>query len=127
MTEVSQGTLLTVATEIISTVLIELNFVDSDHLEPNGFYPFDYNLNYSLPSDVVVSDKYMSFEVSGKETDFGQNTIPYIDIQDLTTKVPYPMSGVGLYYRESQSNMYAGFLGLKLKTYNFSRILTKRS
>lgn len=75
---------------------------------------------------MVESSDYLSFSISNFESDLGQTTIPFIDIQDVVTKEPFPMGGVGLYYRKSDDASIAGFLGLKLITYDFSRHLPKK-
>lgn len=84
--------------------------------------------NLKLPDntvhyDVAESNKFLSFATSNFESDLGQTTVPYIDIQDVTTTIPYPMAGAGIYYRKSQDDTYAGFIALKLKSYDFSRHL----
>lgn len=71
-------------------------------------------------NDFVVTDKRISFDISDLETDLGQNTIPFIDIQDVYTKTPTAMGGAGLYYKvPDEKSQNAGYLGLKLKTYDF--------
>lgn len=74
----------------------------------------------SLQNQVIVSDQYLSFGISNLETDMGQTTIPFIDVQDVTKNKPFPMGGLGLYYRRSHDHNTAGFIGLKLKTYDVS-------
>lgn len=79
--------------------------------------------NFKLPdsfvtNQIIESSIYLNFSISNFESDLGQTTIPFIDIQDVTTS--FPMGGVGLYYRRSDDSSIAGFLGLKLITYDFS-------
>lgn len=77
-----------------------------------------------LPSidsnDFIVTNKSISFDISNMDTDLGQNTIPFIDIQDVTTDRPAVLGGAGLYYKILDVNSTrAGYIGLKLKTYDF--------
>lgn len=80
-----------------------------------------------MQNEVTDSNQYLSFGVSNFESDIGQTTIPFIDTQDVTTNLPFPMSGVGLYYRKSRDDNVAGFIALKLKTYDFSGDLSNYS
>lgn len=80
----------------------------------------------SISYNIAISNARLSFGTSHIDSDLGQTTVPFIDIQDVTTSKPYPMSGVGLYYRATGNKgykYYTGFLALKLKTYNFSQNL----
>lgn len=42
-----------------------------------------------------------------------------MDVQDVTPSVPTPMTGFGLYYKH-RDDEHAGYLGLKLKTYDLT-------
>lgn len=82
--------------------------------------------NLRLPDDsiqnpVIVTNKYISFGVSNLESDVGQTTIPFLDIQEVVKNKPFPMGGIGIYYRKSHDPNIAGFIGLKLKTYDVSK------
>ena len=48
--------------------------------------------------------------------DGAQTTIPFVDIQELVTKPPMPLAGVGLFLREQTG--FGGFIALKLLTYD---------
>lgn len=55
------------------------------------------------------------------KSDLGQTTIPFIDIQEVTTITPTLMGGVGLYYKHIKGDdLYVGYLGLKLITYDYT-------
>lgn len=81
--------------------------------------------NLHLPDDfvsneVIVDNQYLNFSVSNFESDLGQTTIPFIDIQNVTTTVPFPMAGVGIYYKRNKNDKASGLIGLKLKSFDFS-------
>ena len=65
------------------------------------------------------SNKYLKFGPTGLHHDVGQSTIPFIDIQEVTTNPPVPMSGAGIYHKSKSGS--AGFMGLKLFTYDFGQ------
>lgn len=77
--------------------------------------------NNYVKNKLIESNKWLSFGISDFESDLGQTTIPFLDIQDVTTDTPFPMGGVGLYYRYSNDATVAGFLAIKLKTFDFSQ------
>lgn len=59
----------------------------------------------------------MRFGMSGMRCDLGQNTIPFLDTQEVVTRPPLPHSGAGIYHKRTADT--GGFLGLKLLHYNF--------
>lgn len=70
--------------------------------------------------DSVIDSKpnqYVEFTHSDVERDAAQTTVPYIDAQDVVSKVPVALSGIGLYHK-GQPN-YGGFVGLRVHTYPF--------
>lgn len=72
------------------------------------------------PAGSVIDSKpnqYIEFTHSDVVRDVAQTTVPFIDAQDVISKVPVALSGAGLYHK-GQSN-YGGFVGLKLITYDF--------
>lgn len=80
----------------------------------------EHLLPMNTSNNVVVTNSSVSFDISDMKTDLGQTTIPFIDIQDVTTKLPTVMGGAGLYYKYSGDvSRQAGYIGLKLKTYDF--------
>lgn len=62
-------------------------------------------------------NQYIEFTHSDIDRDGAQTTVPYIDAQDVVSKVPVALSGAGLYHKGRQN--YGGFVGLKLITYDF--------
>ncbi|KAJ8684247.1 hypothetical protein QAD02_020039 [Eretmocerus hayati] len=69
-------------------------------------------------------NQYLKFGTTGFKYDAGQSTIPFIDIQNVTTSPPAPLSGVGIYHRNRQDT--GGYLALKIFTFNFAYLLNDR-
>ncbi|KAH8302667.1 hypothetical protein KR044_009330 [Drosophila immigrans] len=63
-------------------------------------------------------DQYLEFANTGLEKDAGQTTIPFIDIQDVVSNPPVPLSGLGIYYKSSPG--YGGFVAPKIISYDFA-------
>lgn len=76
------------------------------------------------PSEIDSStNQYIEFTHTDLDRDVGQTTVPYIDAQDVISRVPVALSGAGLYHKGKV--LYGGFIGLKLITYDFQpHILT---
>lgn len=79
------------------------------------------NVKPSEHSPSYVANKILSkpinkyivdFEPSSLEDDAGQTTVPYLDIQDVVTKPPALIGGVGTYYKGVEG--HGGYIGLKL-------------
>lgn len=68
-------------------------------------------------NDLVETDMYLNFSISSNLT--GRIMVPWLDTQEVTTAIPSPMGGAGLYYRYREG--YAGFLAVKLFTYDVSQ------
>ncbi|KAK0087198.1 hypothetical protein PV325_001567 [Microctonus aethiopoides] len=47
-----------------------------------------------------TTNKFIQFQHSSVIKDAGQSTIPYIDAQPVEIYPPFPLSGIGLFYRE---------------------------
>lgn len=62
-------------------------------------------------------NQYMDFVPSSVQRDLAQTTLPYIDIQAVTSNPPVPLAGVGIFYKGKLHN--GGFLAPKLFTYDF--------
>ncbi|XP_037725034.1 uncharacterized protein LOC119556699 isoform X2 [Drosophila subpulchrella] len=83
------------------------------HLEsPN--VPTRSNSTVPLSSD----NQYIDFINTGFKDDAAQTTVPFIDIQEVTSDSPVPLSGIGIYYKGLHG--YGGFLAPKLITYDYS-------
>ncbi|XP_070073239.1 uncharacterized protein [Drosophila takahashii] len=78
------------------------------------------NVSTQSNSSVPLSsdNQYIDFTNTGFKEDAAQSTVPFIDIQDVTSDPPVPLSGIGIYYKGLDG--YGGFLGPKLITYDFS-------
>lgn len=74
--------------------------------------------NNEVVSDNIEEGQYVMFQPSSLEKDGGQSTIPFIDMQNVVSAVPVPLSGVGTIHRGSETS--AGFLGLVILTYNIT-------
>lgn len=59
---------------------------------------------------------YVKFQPTDLEKDAGQTTVPYFDIQEVVTKPPSPIGGVGTYYKGSPG--FGGYIGLELLPVN---------
>lgn len=60
----------------------------------------------------------MKFTYTDMDKDGAQTTVPFIDIQEVTSKPPVPLSGVGIYHKGRDG--FGGFLAPKLITYDFT-------
>lgn len=69
-----------------------------------------------------VTNQYIEFTHTDLDRDVGQTTVPYIDAQDVISKVPVALSGAGIYHKGN--SMYGGFIGAKIITYNFKSHIT---
>lgn len=61
---------------------------------------------------------YIDFNQSDLDSDFGQTTLPFIDIQDVISIPPVPLSGVGIYFKSQLT--YGGFVAPKLITKDYA-------
>lgn len=68
------------------------------------------------------SNQFIEFTHSDLDRDVGQTTVPYIDAQDVISKVPVALCGVGIYHKGNSG--YGGFIAPKLITYNFRTHIT---
>ncbi|XP_039151576.1 uncharacterized protein LOC120285054 isoform X2 [Drosophila simulans] len=71
-------------------------------------------LSIPYPSD----NQFIEFTNTGFIQDAAQRTVPFIDIQDVVSEPPVPLSGIGIYYKGQ--NGYGGFLAPRLITYDFT-------
>ncbi|XP_017038360.1 uncharacterized protein [Drosophila kikkawai] len=67
------------------------------------------------------SNQYIDFSHTGFEKDVAQTTVPFIDIQDVVSNPPVPLSGIGIYYKGRPG--YGGFLGPKIINLDFGPYL----
>lgn len=81
--------------------------------------------NSKVPSESTLSsepypsenNQYVDFTNSGLDQDAAQTTVPFIDIQEVISSPPVPLSGIGVYYKGSEG--YGGYLAPKLITYDY--------
>ncbi|KAH8281295.1 hypothetical protein KR018_008287 [Drosophila ironensis] len=80
--------------------------------------------NADLPTRTIVPsmvqsrhNQYIDFTNTGLDKDAAQSTVPFVDIQDVVSNPPVPLSGIGIYYKGR--NGYGGFIGPKIITYDF--------
>ncbi|XP_001603409.1 uncharacterized protein LOC100119678 [Nasonia vitripennis] len=66
-------------------------------------------------------NQYIKFTTSSMKTDVGQTVVPFMDLQDVTSSPPVPLSGAGLVHRGDKAS--AGFLSFKVLTYNYAPYL----
>lgn len=72
-------------------------------------------------SDAVMipdssNDQYIKFTISSLEKDGGQTTIPFIDTQEVNSRIATPLSGFGIDHKGS--NDFGGYIAPKLLTYD---------
>ena len=67
------------------------------------------------------SNQYVNFGPTDFEKDAAQTTIPFLDIQPLTTNPPSPLSGAGIFHKGSDGS--GGFIALRVITYDISNHL----
>lgn len=60
-------------------------------------------LSIPYPSD----NQFIEFTNTGFVQDAAQRTVPFIDIQDVVSDPPVPLSGIGIYYKGQDG--YGGF------------------
>lgn len=70
--------------------------------------------------NVIDSSNYRSqvfFRPSHLYRDRGQNAVPFIELQSVTTNPPSPLSGAALYHKGRPG--YGGYIALELRTVNY--------
>ncbi|XP_057337150.1 uncharacterized protein LOC130675459 [Microplitis mediator] len=87
-----------------------------------------YNLDLSKLDDPVKAPKHppysdpneaLQIRATDSGLDMAQHTIPYIDIQPIAlSDLKAPLGGLELMYRRKKG--YGGFLGFKIRAYDFS-------
>ena len=63
-------------------------------------------------------NQYLNFGPTDLEKDAAQTTIPFLDIQPVTTNPPFPLSGAGIFHKGSDGS--GGFVALRVMTYDIS-------
>ncbi|KAH8308952.1 hypothetical protein KR059_004149 [Drosophila kikkawai] len=70
----------------------------------------------SLP--LSKTNQFMEFTSSSREKDAAQNTVPFIDVQEVVPQPPVPLVGLGIYHKGRPG--YGGFFAPKVVTFDFS-------
>lgn len=68
----------------------------------------------------MAGDKYVRFHPTDLKKDFAQNTVPYLDIQNVDLESAEPLRGIGMYYKGMEG--YGGFVGLRAFTNDINRL-----
>lgn len=66
------------------------------------------------------SGQFIKLTTSDMNQDVGQNVVPFFDTQPVNSTYPMPLSGAGLIHKGQHGS--AGFLALKLFTYDINRL-----
>lgn len=98
----------------------------NDNTDVSGDRREQINLkNPDVPTRTLVPslptsrhNQYIEFTHTSKDRDVAQTTVPFIDIQEVTSLPSVPLSGVGLYHKGR--NYFGGFIAPKLITYDFT-------
>ncbi|KAJ8674379.1 hypothetical protein QAD02_005641 [Eretmocerus hayati] len=73
-------------------------------------------------SKVIMKDDGFVKLTTSNGKDGGQSTIPFFDGQEVTSLIPTPLSGAGLYWKGK--NESGGFIGIILHTYDIAPFIT---
>ncbi|XP_017079429.1 uncharacterized protein LOC108113372 [Drosophila eugracilis] len=75
-----------------------------------------------LPSQPMSrNNQYMEFYSSSQVKDAAQNTLPFLDLQEVVPNPPVPLAGLGIYYKGRPG--YGGFFAPKVVTMDLSKKL----
>lgn len=75
----------------------------------------------SIP--LSTDNQFMEFTSSSVDKDAAQNTVPFIDVQEVVPNPAVPLSGLGIYHRGRKG--FGGYFAPKIVTYNFLQNLMK--
>ncbi|XP_022233409.2 uncharacterized protein LOC111081610 [Drosophila obscura] len=67
------------------------------------------------------SNQFIKFFSSSKLKDVSQNTVPFIDVQEVVPHPAVPLAGLGIYHKGRPG--FGGFLAPKVVTYDYSQYL----
>ncbi|KAI8035940.1 uncharacterized protein LOC128256687 [Drosophila gunungcola] len=75
-----------------------------------------------LPSLPLSSDdQFMEFVSSSQQKDASQNTLPFVDVQEVVPHPPVPLAGLGIYHKGRPG--YGGFFAPKVLTFDLTKIV----
>ncbi|XP_014300308.2 uncharacterized protein LOC103575366 isoform X2 [Microplitis demolitor] len=91
---------------VIATVLD-----NKGNLDVNNW--FTYHRIQGFRDELSTPNRhYIKFHPSDWKYDFAQHIIPFLDLQDVVTEPPSPVSGAGIYYKSKKG--YGGFIAPKI-------------
>ncbi|KAL7296204.1 hypothetical protein TKK_0010743 [Trichogramma kaykai] len=91
----------------------QLKYFELEHLD----IPEENSIRHPVLTD---KQQYMSLTTSNMNDDLGQTILPFVDLREITSSNPdVSLSGIGLFHKSHKKNA-AGFLALKILTYNFN-------
>lgn len=64
-----------------------------------------------------ASGQFVEFKNSDFDRDAGQTTVPFIDIQNVESEIPTPLSGAGIYHKGKP--YFGGFVAPKIISYDY--------
>lgn len=65
------------------------------------------------------TDQYIKFTNTDMDRDAAQTTVPFVDAQPVTSLVPVPLSGAGIFHKGR--DYFGGFVAPKIITYDYSK------
>ncbi|XP_060648118.1 uncharacterized protein LOC132785844 [Drosophila nasuta] len=84
--------------------------------------------NLDVPTRSEVSSEpitefgeFIEFTNTGIDKDAAQTTIPFIDIQDVVSLVPMPLSGIGLFYKGTPG--YGGYVAPRILNFDYAKYI----
>lgn len=69
----------------------------------------------SLP--ISTTNSFVKFTHTDMGKDASQNTVPYLDAQDVVNNPPVPIQGVGIFLKAQDG--YGGFIAPRIKTFDY--------
>lgn len=69
----------------------------------------------SLP--ISTTNSFVKFTHTDMGKDAAQNTVPYLDAQDVVNNPPVPIQGVGIFLKAQDG--YGGFIAPRIKTFDY--------
>ncbi|XP_037716793.1 uncharacterized protein LOC119551500 [Drosophila subpulchrella] len=84
----------------------------------------DLSTASELPSLPLSKDnQYMEFGSSSQLKDAAQNTLPFVDVQEVVPYPAVPLAGLGIYYKGRPG--YGGFFAPKVVTFDLTKGLSE--
>lgn len=117
----------------------EFNFETGKLIEPEHTSVWESNNDVSNKTEIILQNpdvptclptksklnttnkQYVKFTNTDIDRDAAQTTVPFFDAQPVTSTLPVPLAGAGIYHKGGKNS--GGFIGLKIFTYDFSKHL----